>query len=701
MAPVTESPSLPAGLLDWAGHKSGGVRRLFHSTGGRPTGDVVLTPLLKRLSQWSKAIASGVEAAPRVVLLVGGPGNGKTEAIEFTIRQLDADLGLSGKLVGVLGPQFFPEDLSTPRHAFTDVSTISEGRCPYQIFIVQDASVEDDAVSLKSPADLLIEDLKRLVVGDPHQIYLACINRGILDDALIAATDSRNNDVRMMLEAIVRSVGVSPDTPTCWPLAGYPTFAVWPMDVETLLGEQNGHGESESPALKLLSAATNPLLWPKEGECAARDRCPFCISRGLLFNDPHKSSLLRVLRWYELASGKRWSFRDLFSLTSYLLAGVPATDAGRPEEPCARAARLIELGNRASGKPDSLRLSVPFILVASQYQHALFGRWPQAGLRSLKADIHELQLGAHPTLMGLYHFLSRGSGMSVPATLDAQLSAICELLDPAIADPDMEVEVSSRTKIRLRELDTRFSQSVGEGFSYIQKYRCLTILESDLLRRLAEADERLSDPDVVKRRPLVASRVQALVRDFACRTVRRSLGLRSAAVRDADILREFEKVLGGDPQLLHDAVKQVEGLLNEKDRFVVTLNTTFGEPLPPMQRRAILTTPRQKVKPREGPDGDRPHSAIRFLSVGSGSAIQSIPLTYELFKSVRNLRRGMTTSSLPRPVVAMLDTTRARLSGQIVRDEELLEEGEIRVGLRDDVIVRELAAFLVRWEDDR
>jgi hypothetical protein len=48
----------------------------------------------------------------------------------------------------------------------------------------------------------------------------------------------------------------------------------------------------------------------------------------------------------------------------------------------------------------------------------------------------------------------------------------------------------------------------------------------------------------------------------------------------------------------------------------------------------------------------------------------------------------------------MLDTTRARLSGKIVRNEELLDEGEIRIGLRDDVIVRELAAFLVRWGDD-
>lgn len=700
MEVAPETHPYPAGLLDWAGHKSGGVRRLFHSVGGRPAGDVVLTPLLARLGSWCSCVASGLEGTPRIVLLVGGPGNGKTEAIESTIHRLDHELKLSGLLVGELEAQFLRTDGSTPRHAIADISSLSNGRYSYHLTIVQDASVRDDSFE-KSPADLLIEDLEKIILDDSDQLYLACINRGILDDALIAATDGRQDDVRMVLEAIVRSVGVGIDAPECWPLEGYPVFGVWPMDVETLLGD-NTDGEAGSPARQLLSAATNPSLWPGEGACAAGEWCPFCWSRGRLSSDLYGSSFLRILRWYELASGKRWSFRDLFSLISYLLAGVPVDGGTNSEDPCSRSARLAKLAKEPNiRRASSLQLSAPFILVASQYQHALFGQWPRAGLRSLRKDLKELGLDNDRTLMGLYHFLNRHSSVSIPATLDAQLSALGEYLDPAITDPDMEVEVSTRTKIHLREIDARFSQSVAEGFSYIRKYRCLSPLETDLLGRLAEADERLSDPDIVRRKSSIASKVQALVRDFSCRMVRRSIGVRSAVVRDSEILSQFEKVLGGDPQLLHAAVKQVEALLNENDRFVVSLNTTFGEPLPPQERRAILITPRQKVKARDIPNGGRPHSAIRFLTVGSGPGTQTIPLTYELFKAVRDLQRGMITSSLPRPVVAMLDTTRARLSGQIVRDEELLEDSEIRIGLRNDVIVRELADFLVRWEDER
>ncbi len=39
----------PAGLLDWAGHRGGGVRRLFDENSGRPAGEVIETMLLARL----------------------------------------------------------------------------------------------------------------------------------------------------------------------------------------------------------------------------------------------------------------------------------------------------------------------------------------------------------------------------------------------------------------------------------------------------------------------------------------------------------------------------------------------------------------------------------------------------------------------------------------------------------------------------
>lgn len=679
----------PAGLLDWAGHRVGGVKRLFHAASGRPAGDVVHTPLLRRLTRWAQSLAAG-DKVPRVVLLVGGPGNGKTEAVEHTITTIDAAFGAGGELTAIAS-RLFDGTRSTPARLVTlDLPRAVSG--VRALAVVQDASGSSGS-KLSPPADL-VQDLEQYVTKGSDVVYIACVNRGVLDDALAYAMANARHDAAQLIEKIIKSVGISPDAPECWPLNAYPTVGVWPMDVESLV--EPSEKDQVAPAAQLLDRATDEGRWPVE-QCPAGEHCPFCTSRRLLARDPHRESLLSILRWYELATGKRWTFRDLFSLVSYLLAG-----AGSGEEsadPCKWAAHIKALMSRPGSKPESLRLAAPFVLAAAQYQHAMFMIWPREGVRNLRRAIQEVQLESHPGLMGFYHFLAMRRGASLPTTLESQLLGLGMVLDPAIADPDLEAAVSAQSTIKLRDLDVRFSQSVGEGFRFIKKYQCLSALEVDVLQRLDDADKRLSESDVVNRKPAVCARIQYLLRDFACRFVRRSIGCRAGIVRDRQTLAEFHSVVQGDPTLLHAAAKQVEGLLNERDRFMVVLNSTFGEPVPPPQRRATVGTEKQKVKPWPAPGPDRPYPSLRFLGVGATGSAQSIPLTFDLFRSVRELRQGMMPASLPRAVVALLDTTRARLAGRIVRDEALLDGAEIRIATKEDVIVRQMDDFVVLQRD--
>jgi len=693
-------PKFPVELREWTGHRSGGVRRLFDKDSGRPSGTVIRTSLLARLERWIDSLLEGANGTPRIVLLIGGPGNGKTEAVEATINALDRKSNSENLIAKAFGSQFAPDSgKSVPRLAQVNVSELLKKPTIGTLTVVQDASVTDPAFPDSSPAFLLISDLSKYSADSNLGVYLACVNRGVLDDALIAAMDYGFTDVQGLLSDIVRAVGLSPTAPCCWPLERHSTVAVWPMDVESLLLPNSS--EEMSPARQLLDSATQADFWPEADRCPAGDRCPFCLSRALLDSNPHQASLLQILRWNELATGKRWSFRDLFSLVSFLLAGVSNSGNNETISPCEWAANLVNVQTDFSSKSKALRLRAPFLLVASQFQHALFGRWPRLSGRNFRADIKALKLEGNDILMGLHYFISAGRGLTVPATLEPQLVNLNEFLDPALADPDQEVEVSSRTSVRLREIDARFSQSTREGLQFLKKYRCLSPLEVDLLQRLAEADDELGEGEVRRRCPAVASRLQSFVREFACRLVRRTLGVRSGVVRDVVTLKRFQAIIDGDKEVLHKSVKLVGDLLNEKDRFVVTLNTTFGEPLPPEQRRALLTTDRQKVRPRESAAGERPTASLRYLTVGTDPSVQSIPMTYELFKSVQELSVGMLPASLPRSVVALLDTTRARLSGQIVRDENLLDGAEIRIGLSNEVIVRELKKFIVRKGEER
>lgn len=680
-------PSFPRDLLQWAGHHSGGVKRLFDKASGRPGKDLLRTNLIGRLESWAEQLATGSANVPRVLLLVGGPGNGKTEAIEHTIFCIDERLAASGRLIETLSGAFHPPvGTAVPRVIRVDAGELAHVPRSLMLDIVQDASAIAGQSEQSAP-ELLIQELLALLAAPASHYYLCCVNRGVLDDALIHALDHGLDDAQQLLETVTRSVGLSSSAPSCWPLEGFPAVAVWPMDAESLLvGPGNG---APAPAATLLDHAVNPAYWQSKGECAAGTWCPFCHSKGLLDDAGARASLLQVLRWYELASGKRWSFRDLFTLISFLLAGHRPSAHGQWDSPCEWAKSLGEQdrSGQVATAPRRQQLAAIFELATAGYQHALFHRWDTDAASTIRQAIKDLGLekaGSETrTLLGLQHFISDQKSPHLPAAIAGLMESIVDLLDPAMASPQAEVAVSSRRKILLSDLDTRFSRSLIGGLEFIRKIEVLSTVELELLRRLGKVDILLSSPTVRRKAPAAASRLQRLVRDFACRLVRRSICTRAAIVADTDILAAFEQVVDRDEigQRLFEVARQVKDLLNTGQGFEVSLTTTFGQPLPPQQRQATLVVPVRSVKMLRPSTVGRPRSPICYLSVGSGESSQPIPLTYDLFKAVKELDRGLSPASLPRTVVALLDTTKAMLSGPIVRDFDTLTDARIKIGI--------------------
>jgi hypothetical protein len=669
------APSFPRDLLDWSGHRGGGVRRLFDAASGRPGAKVYETNLLHRLRAWARQVASGEAGAARIVLLVGGPGNGKTEAVEATIGELDAALGCSGTLVENLSRSYHPpEGVPVPRLVQVDAGSLASPVRPLALQVVQDASV--GGTTSRSAAQLLVDELAAASATADPVAYLCCVNRGVLDDAMIYAIDNDVAEARGLLESIAQAVSQAADAPSCWPLQGFGSIAVWPMDAESLV-EPTEFGEPP-PAEAILDRALDRGMWASA--CAAGDACPFCGSRKLLANQREKAALLRMLRWFELATGKRWAFRDLFSLLSYALAG---SGASLRDDPCAWAASLADADKVAIGRPRRDASSALFRLVAAQYQHALFHSWDRGLAASLQKDIRDLGLhDTNNTAMGFYYFLHSRAPGYLPAMIAPLLEEFVRLLDPALASPDHEVALWGGN-FALGELDARFSRSVREGLDFAVRARALSPAERTLLGRLAELDDLLATPRLRHKRPTAATRVQRAVRDFSCRVTRRSIGARQAAVPDAQLLERYQRVVAdadGKGHELHEIAIQVEELLNNGANFDVSLTTTFGQPMPPSRSRAILEVPRRRVYAREAEARGRPAPSLCFLDVEAGASAQPIAVTYDLFKAVSDLERGLSPASLPQSVLALLDTTRARMAGSIVRDRHVQDRPSIHVG---------------------
>lgn len=685
----------PEALFNWSGDKAGGVKKIFYKGSGRPSGVVIKTGLLERLSFWVGEVAKGIDQGPRVIFLVGGPGNGKTEAIEYTIGRLDEALGLNSELINELA-DLYSGRMGSPGRLVRSVSTEFPASSGIQsIAVVQDGS-ESERGSVLTPAEHLYEDLCSQLSGRDNELYVACVNRGVLDDALILAGDRDVKPVGDLLKQIVQAVSLSAAGQSCWPLAGHPRFAVWPMDVESLVEEVVG-SQRDSAARQILAAAIREADWPEFGTCAAGQMCPFCNSRKLLDVEANSTALIRVLRWFELSSGKRWNFRDLFSMVAHILAGGASGNLANAYSPCDWAASQIDPKEKNSVKREIKVARGVFKIVAAQYQHAMFGAWPVERAAALKADLRDLKLDEHPALSGMYQFLALDKRKETTSTLRSQLQGMVTHLDPASASPDLVVELSKNKTIQFKEIDRLFSLSVRGGREMLSRHRCLSPPENELLKLLEQADDKLSDEATRRRKSGAADRVQALVRLIACRVARRSIGVRFGVTKDDNVLNEFSTLLRGDESALQEAKQKVEGLLNKEHRFHVSLNTTFGEPLPPPERRVMLTTTAQRVKQMSlEHDDSRPVPPVRFLSVGSGTSAQPVALTYELFKATISLRSGMVPASLPRSVVALLDTTRAKLAGMVVRDSDSLDECDVRLGLRDELITQNFGKFVVR-----
>lgn len=208
----------PKGLLFWAGHRDGGVKKPFIESSGRPTGEIIRTNLLDKLDSWIDLLVRKDISAPRALLMIGGPGNGKTEALEYFVEKLDESLNAEGTLTSKCNSMFNPSaGLLSPRKVTIDLNSILGSELRYnQLELVYDATVGDLTNPTFSPEELLINDLNN-VNNDDNLLHISCINRGILSQTLdIVSLSAENEIIKDILVDILRVVTISPEQPSCW-----------------------------------------------------------------------------------------------------------------------------------------------------------------------------------------------------------------------------------------------------------------------------------------------------------------------------------------------------------------------------------------------------------------------------------------------------------------------------------------------------
>jgi hypothetical protein len=336
---------------------------------------VVSSQLHTEMEQFADEIWQKQERAIWTIL-IGGPGNGKSEAVGSFVRKLAERAKSDGAKV--------PIEAKSGKGGGA-INYWFGGDLPHgSIVVLQDASVP--RCSGSNPAQDLLESFDLCAKDGIH--LLACANRGMI---LRAAREARVHKHAEWLVKLLDQIDAASAEEATADNARFTLnvlgknieVRVWPLDHESCLfgaGSANPWAQTENSLLdQIIKRAVRQSNWEDLAcsECPARDACPFLADAKWLRDDSARGALLQILRNAEVWSDQRLVLREALGLISMILVGCPPdfVDAGVSVHPCDWVL------NRVQGVP-ARPVSVKALLELASHRiyNDLFCRQSPAGL---------------------------------------------------------------------------------------------------------------------------------------------------------------------------------------------------------------------------------------------------------------------------------------------------------------------------------
>jgi len=310
---------MPDTLMTWSGSSSGAVQVVFDDKYGNPCRKAYETQLIRRIHSLSHQIRDG-KISPKIVMLAGGAGNGKTHAVQHLLEEIARDATLLATEFKVRSKDRLVKfDLLGPDRTLFSSQTVGVN----QLWVVQDAS-EADATG-RTPEDVLISAIKASLELSGVML-LICVNRGVLYGAAAKAKETVElKPVGDFLANVVQCLDPLSIDKDCWPMDPNEDFYVWPLDIDSLF---DAVGQDVSSVGQQVLKSVYEQEWSLEGEVS--NECPLFYARNLLSHECSRRALSDLFRVYEVLAGRNIPFRGMLSCFSYLLTMGRAGDEPQP-----------------------------------------------------------------------------------------------------------------------------------------------------------------------------------------------------------------------------------------------------------------------------------------------------------------------------------------------------------------------------------
>ena len=672
----------PDSLFQYANDSRVAVKKISDTSSGW-TGDMINTSLIMKMDALIEDIKSKKIEKPFSIYLVGGPGNGKTAAAEYFVKKLYND---------VVGKECIGSNQNNGRLRYDDpISDLITG-----VILVEDAT---SASNTKESVAGIIKEANELVLSTktPREIYICCVNRGILSDC---SRENNSDNGVAFLEKISHTVAVSTESSPVWPLAGNKYFNgedfldsiyVWPMDIESLLDEFIYGDYDKTPAASILSKILDQDV-KHCTTCPNNDYCPFFFNYKTLQESENRKKLIQVLHEFEIAIGKKLLFRDLFSVYNVLLVG---------DENDYKSEALANIGQKAKKispcewvaqevnhirHNDNKDLSAAFRLASKQYHYILFGNWKE--FRGLDYDLKDTSF-AFVKLTHLFDAVAKKDKGRKKTSNAWELihETFSQIMDVAFVEERAELE----------SLEEAFSSSFSLGFDKLKTIGEISPVEDFLFSALEEQEKQIENEDfqVASSEERIASKYLRATKVFGCRLAKRTIGIKIPAVcNGVEIEKYCALIQGKDPyevKMVRDIMKDI---LFGKNEFAISMMHNFAQN-DPCSKKFYLLPEKRNIKPFPITATGANNRAISnsFVLRIEKTNIE-IPVSFELYLALKQFHRGISIAALPEQVFVLLNIISSKILGCLIHSDD--EDLRFRLGERDSASFEKIGDELMR-----
>lgn len=299
---VENKMKYPHAFRKWYSSNIGGVRLPMNNKTGRPIGDNIIEGKIHGLIK-EMIVAFKLNKGKCLCVLVGGPGNGKTDLMEYA-AELFFEVFDIDKNVGKVNLQ---EGFKLNNRKATYVHG------DYVLNLIQDASQRE--LSDNSPIESLFKDLEELNESK-NALTLICINRGVLESVYTNSKNSSNSiykhkDLIQKIHSYNNIQSIINDYKIWGGNVLDINLYTWSMDFDTLFFE------NETLDNNLIKSIID------KSECLKNfiisdSLTPTSVAYNFLNNDELLFNFSKLLRSYEIINGKRFTYREVFSLIAHL-----------------------------------------------------------------------------------------------------------------------------------------------------------------------------------------------------------------------------------------------------------------------------------------------------------------------------------------------------------------------------------------------